>query len=151
MHFLFMHSDWFVACICWKRTLVTWLFLYAFLEYAASTCNMCEDTKYGWFCHELVYDGQTRFGHQKISLGKAGMEFLKLHKFIFGSVTTSNNLRMNGSLTTHEIKTATNCCNFTITIDFKFEIQVKFSNIFNFTSGQIQMQNFGQIWGDFFL
>ena len=51
--------------------LVTWLFLYAFLEYAVSTRKVemmwidtvHEDTEYGWFCHELVYDGQTRFGH----------------------------------------------------------------------------------------
>jgi len=48
----------------------TWLFLYAFLEYAVSTRKVetmwidtvCEDTEYGWFCHELVYDGQIRFG-----------------------------------------------------------------------------------------
>ena len=53
------------------RHIHTWLFLYAFLEYAASTRKVeimwidtvCEDMEYGWFCHELVYDGQTRFGH----------------------------------------------------------------------------------------
>ena len=57
---------------------------------------------------------------------------------------------MEVSFTKSCIKTDTNICNFTITIDFKFKIWVKFSKIFNFTSGQIQKHNFGQIWGIFF-